>query len=304
MKGKPLYLTVLIVVALLFAALWAYSAAQKNAIDFNKTEAIPEYQVKNKEIPLKIAMVSVLNHADTVKYQNQLAENMGRLLDRPVLVLHRKSYTEINQLLIKGDADIALLSTGAYCVYGKKEDLQLLVIQERNHLPYYYSYIIVPADSPAERFEDLRGKSFAYVDPLSYSGFFSVQEKLAKLGESQDRFFSSYSFTYSHDASIRAVANKFVAGAAIDSLAYDYLQKYRVDTLNKIKIIERMPPRGTGPIVARKGLPDADKIQQVLLHIHEDPASQDVLAHLLIDRFILPDPALYPAIEWNEKEAD
>ena len=53
---------------------------------------------------------------------------MGRLLDRPVLVLHRKSYTEINQLLIKGDADIALLSTGAYCVYGKKEDLQLLVM--------------------------------------------------------------------------------------------------------------------------------------------------------------------------------
>ena len=77
-------------------------------------------------------------------------------------------------------------------------------------------------------------------------------------------FFNSYSFTYSHDASIRAVAKKFVAGAAIDSLAYDYLLKYRPQIASKIRIIEILPPRGTGPIVARKGLIDEKKMQKIL----------------------------------------
>jgi phosphonate transport system substrate-binding protein len=302
MNRKAIYIGSIIVIILILLGFWGYYTKHNTIIDFNKTEAIPEYQVKNKEVPLRIAMVSVLSHADTAKYQNQLADSIGRLLNRPVLVLRRKSYAEINQLLNKGDADIGLLSTGAYCVYGKKEELTLLAMQQRNNLPYYYSYIIVPADSTDYTFEDLRGKNFAYVDPLSYSGFFSVQARLQKIGITQDVFFNSYSFIYSHDASIRAVAKKFVAGAAIDSLAYDYLLKYRPQIASKIRIIEILPPRGTGPIVARKGLIDEKKIQQVLLHIHEDKTAKDALDHLLIDKFILPEPSLYPTIDWYEKE--
>ena len=67
----------------------------------------------------QIAMISVLNHQDTARYQKELAEGLGRLLHRPVLLLRRKSNMEINQLLSKGDADIGLLSTG---------ELQLVIL--------------------------------------------------------------------------------------------------------------------------------------------------------------------------------
>ena len=57
-----------------------------------------------------------------------------------VLLLHRRSYAEINQLLAKGDADVAFLSSGAYMVYGKKEDVRLLAMPERGGTNFYFSY--------------------------------------------------------------------------------------------------------------------------------------------------------------------
>lgn len=272
-------------------------------IHFSDTDPIPGYQLKNRESPLKIAMISVLNHEDTDKYQKQLADAIGQRLHRPVLVLRRKSYAEINQLLSKGNADIGLLSTGAYCTYSRHDDFVLLAMQERNSLPYYYGYVVVLKQSRITSLEELRGKRFAYVDPLSYSGYLGLQEKLLQQAENPEIFFQSTYFTYSHDASIRAVLNDFVDGASIDSLAYDYLEKFEPDKAAQLRIIDRLPPRGTGPMVARKGLADMEHIQHVLLHLHEDPSGKAALNRLMIDRFILPQPALYPPITWREREA-
>lgn len=274
----------------------------KIQVSFKNTEPIPTYQPSDKKTPLRIVMISVLNYKDTAKYQKQMAQSLGRLLERPVLVMHRKRYSEINQLLIKGDADLGLLSTGAYCVYRGKNDFELLVAQERHKVPYYYSYVIVAADSPDNSLEDLRDKTFAFVDPLSYSGYLSVQEKLKKTNNHAKTYFDLFYFTYSHDASINAVLDGQVKGAVVDSLAYDYVKKHRPDNAAKIKIIEILPPRGTGPIVARKYLPDTDKIKQVLLNLHHDPTAREAMEHLMIDRFIIPQPELYPSIDWRELE--
>lgn len=301
---KHMKLWVLLVVALLAGAAWLL--AQKQLADvqvrFDDTEPIPGYQIRNRETPLRIAMISVLSHEATAKYQKQLAESIGRMLHRPVLVMQRKSYAEINQLLTKGDADIGLLSTGAYCAYKNRDDFTLLAMQERNHLPYYYGYVITSEDSGIQSLEDLRGKRFAYVDPLSYSGYLGLQEQLVQQGENPEQFFRSVYFTYSHDASIRAVQNNFADGAVIDSLAYDYLKKHQPSLAAKLHIISILPPRGTSPVVARKGLTGVEKIQAVLLRLHEDPEARAALEHLMINRFIPPKPELYPPIEWREGE--
>lgn len=302
-KHMKLGICAIVVLVALTCWMLAQREISNVQIHFDDTEPIPGYQLQNRESPLKIAMISVLNHEDTDKYQKQLADAIGQRLHRPVLVLRRKSYAEINQLLSKGNADIGLLSTGAYCIYSQHDDFVLLAMQERNALPYYYGYVVVLSQSPITSLGELRGKRFAYVDPLSYSGYLGLQEKLLQEEENPESFFKSTYFTYSHDASIRAVLNNFVDGASIDSLAYDYLAKFEPDKAAQLRIIERLPPRGTGPMVARKGLADMERIQQVLLQLHEDPAGKAALEQLMIDRFILPQPELYPPITWREREA-
>lgn len=113
---------------------------ERAQIDFEQVEPIPGYKMEMREPPLRVAMISVLNHARTEGYQSQMVRSLGRLLGRPVLLLHRRSYAEINQLLAKGDADVAFLSSGAYMVYGKKEDVRLLAMPERGGTNYYFSY--------------------------------------------------------------------------------------------------------------------------------------------------------------------
>lgn len=291
------YRSIIIIILLgLGLFLHLYLKPVPEVINLNEIEATPNYEWTSQDNPVKIAMISVLNSQETYQYQQQIAEAIGAKMGRPVLLLHRRSYAEINQLLLKGDADIALFSTGAYSIYGQREGYVLLAMQQRHGLPYYLSYVIVPGQSATNSLWELKGKSFAYTDPLSYSGCLAVNRQLSSTGLDPNTFFGYSYFTYSNDKSLRAVAGQFVDGASIDSLAYEYLQKNHPDLIEQVRIVAVLPPVGTEPIIARKQFPYKQQVQDILLHLHEDPSLSEAFNKLMIDRFILPRPELYPAL--------
>ena len=284
-----------LVLAVLVGAFFYLRAEQRTQIDFEQVEPIPGYKMEMREPPLRVAMISVLNHARTEGYQSQMVRSLGRLLGRPVLLLHRRSYAEINQLLAKGDADVAFLSSGAYMVYGKKEDVRLLAMPERGGTNYYFSYVIVPRASSVTSLAELRGRRFVYVDSMSYSGYLELRAYLRKMGEDPETFFRSSYFTYSHDDSLRAVADGLVDGGVIASLTYDYYREYAPALLEQV-----LPGSGMGPVVARRDLREADAVQEILLHLDRDPEAKEAMEQLLIDRFVSPQPELYPRFSPEE----
>jgi len=294
------YLWVGVLLFALGGALLMLVSRERAQIDFEQVEPIPGYKMEMREPPLRVAMISVLNHARTEGYQSQMVRSLGRLLGRPVLLLHRRSYAEINQLLAKGDADVAFLSSGAYMVYGKKEDVRLLAMPERSGVNYYFSYVIVPRTSRIESLAELRGRRFVYVDPMSYSGYLELRAYLRKMGEDPERFFRSSYFTYSHDDSLRAVADGLVDGGVIASLTYDYYQEYAPAMLEQVRIVQVLPGSGMGPVVARRDLREADAVQEILLHLDEDAEAKEAMEQLLIDRFVPPQLELYPRFSPEE----
>ena len=294
------YLWVGVLLFALGGALLMLVSRERAQIDFEQVEPIPGYKMEMREPPLRVAMISVLNHVRTEGYQSQMVRSLGRLLGRPVLLLHRRSYAEINQLLAKGDADVAFLSSGAYMVYGKKEDVRLLAMPERSGVNYYFSYVIVPRTSRIESLAELRGRRFVYVDPMSYSGYLELRAYLRKMGEDPERFFRSSYFTYSHDDSLRAVADGLVDGGVIASLTYDYYQEYAPAMLEQVRIVQVLPGSGMGPVVARRDLREADAVQEILLHLDEDAEAKEAMEQLLIDRFVPPQLELYPRFSPEE----
>jgi phosphonate transport system substrate-binding protein len=241
---------------------------------------------------LRIAITPVLVE-HYLEVNRQLIAYVGEKLGQPTDLVQRRSYKEISDLLEKGEVDVAFVCGRPYVLDHARFGLELLAAPLVYDQPIYYSYVIVPRDSPVQRFEELRGKRYAFSDPLSNSGHLVPVYMLARLGETPERFFTRSIFTYSHSANVEAVAVKFVDGASVDSYVYDYLAATNPRLTDKTRIIERSPPHGITPVVVRADLPAATKarVRTVLLEMDQDPKGREILRQLMIRRFVtVPDP--------------
>ena len=244
---------------------------------------------------LRIAVAAILSPRTTYRVYKNLAAYFEERLGEPVEIIQPATYAETNELLRTRQVDMGFICTGPYIQGHQEFGLELLAVPEINGERTYHSYIIVPAESPARKWEDLRGTVFAFTDPLSLSGYLSVLYLLRSAGETPDRFFARTLFTYSHENSVRAVGEKWVDGAAVDSLVYEAMAQQNSFYREYIRIIWRSVPYGTPPVVVHPDLDPARKaqLQRILLEMDQDPEGQATLALLGVSRFVLPDERLY-----------
>ena len=147
----------------------------------------------------------------------------------------------------------------------------------------YKSQILVRTDSGINNLADLKGKKFAFVDPLSASGY--VYPTLAiknKTGQEPKTFFSNTTFAGSHPNAALAVYNKQVDGAAMFIDARDSLVAANPDIKTATKVIDTAGPIPNDGVALRKGFPDdvGKTVKQALLDYSKDPAGAKVLSAL------------------------
>lgn len=248
---------------------------------------------------IRMAVAPVISPRETFNSRyRDLLEYVGRKLGLPVELVQGKTYAEINDMVRTGDVTFAFVCTNPYLQGRDDFGMELLAAPEVNGETSYYSYLIVRADSPFASLADLRGRTFAFSDPLSNSGRLAPTYQLALMGETPESFFSRSIFTYAHDNSIKAVAENLVDGAAVDSLVYDYWKKTGSDFTSKTKVIEKWGAFGINPVVVPPGLDPALKtrLREALLGMDKDPAGREILKSLLIDRFVVPDESIYESV--------
>jgi phosphonate transport system substrate-binding protein len=249
-------------------------------------------------LPLRVAVAAVVSPKVTLDSYRGLLDYLANRLDRPVELLQRPTYAEINELVRSGQADLAFVCGGAYVEAQRDFGMELLVVPQVKGKTVYYSYLIVPTDSTARSLEDLRGKRFAFTDPLSHSGHLVTQYRLLEKGETPETFFAETIFTYSHDNSVRAVASGLVDGASVDSLVYDLLASREPTLAIQTRVIEVSDPYGIPPVVVHPALSSEIKAQlrDALLEMSNDPDGRRALATLHIDRFVPANPENYDRI--------
>jgi phosphonate transport system substrate-binding protein len=118
------------------------------------------------------------------------------------------------------------------------------------------------------------------------------------MDETPESYFSRFDFTYGHDKSIRAVAEKLVDGAAVDSLIWEYTASKNPEMTSQTKIIVTSEPYGIPPLVVRPGIaPELKKrLQSILLSAANDPEGKEILAGMMIDSFVVGDDKNYDTI--------
>jgi phosphonate transport system substrate-binding protein len=231
-------------------------------------------------------------------YYGRLLEYLGHALGLEVELVQRKTYREINDLLAKGEIDLAFICSGPYAEGRDKLGLKLIATPEVQGSKFYHSYLIVNRDKPFQRIEDLRGKVFAFTDPDSNTGRLVPAYWLAQIGENPETFFRKTTFTHSHDNSILAVAKGLVDGAAVDGLVWEYYHEKNPSLTSLTRIIRKSDPYGNPPVVTSRYVSSdlKERICRVLFSLHLDPACEKILQSLMIDRFLEPREEWYDGI--------
>ncbi len=246
---------------------------------------------------LRFSVAAMQSPRDTHAAYSHFFDRMGRMLGVEIRFIQRRTYAEVNDLLVDGQIDAALVCTGGYLDLRRRvgQEAEVLAVPVIGGRSTYQSLVIVPASSSASGLRDLAGKRFAFTDELSLSGYTYAAGLVRQLGSEPGTFFGSTLFTRSHDRSIEAVANGLVDGAAVDSLVYEALATKKGDPTSRTRVIHRSPPFGVMPIVASRRLPaeTRERLRAVLLELHRDPEAAAALRTVRIERFTLPEPHLY-----------
>ncbi len=198
-------------------------------------------------------------------------------------------YSGVIQGLLGGKIDLVLsMSPSSYAsVYikdPKAVDVVGIAVDDNDKSRGYHSVVVVKADSPYQKLEDLKGTAFGFADPDSTSGFLIPNQSFKQLfgGNSDNKYnntFSSVTFSGGHEQDILGVLNGQFAGAVTwTSMVGDYNSGYTAgaftrmikmdnpDLMKKIRIIWKSPLIPNGPILVSNSLP-ADFKQKVVTAI-------------------------------------
>ena len=261
----------------------------KVVVDFTKTVPVARPGDQPSQAPpLRVAVAAMISPKETFDLYRQLLAYLGRKLGKDLEFVQRKTYAEIDELLKKGEIDLAFICSGPYVAGREKFGFDPLAVPEVHGSHFYRSYLIVNKDSHYHHLEELKGHTFAFTDPDSNTGKLVPTYWLAEMQERPETFFSHIVYTYSHDNSIMAVARNLVDGATVDGLIWEFYQEKNPVFTSRTRVIKKSEPYGIPPLVASKNLPVESKehIRKILLSMHQDPEGQKILTELMIDRFI------------------
>jgi phosphonate transport system substrate-binding protein len=229
-----------------------------------------------------------------------VAEYVGRALGLAVELVDGRSFEQF----AAGEVDAGFICGLPYVQLARQSPrpvalLAAPVLQGGRYggRPVYFSDVIVRHDSPLRSFADLRGRSWAYNDPDSHSGYNVTRYRLIQMGETGG-FFGRVAEAGFHQRSIRLVAAGEVDASAIDSQVLAVELRDHPELAEQVRVIDALGPSTIQPVVAARNMPaglQAD-LRAVLLAMGDEPAYRPRLAYGLVDRFVAVDDATYDDI--------
>ncbi len=221
---------------------------------------------------LRMGLIPADDAAEMLKNYEPVREYLSQELGIPVEIEVTSDYTAAINAMKYGHIDIAWFGPFSYIIAANVADAEAIVngIKD-NGKSTYKSIIVANVNSGIETLEDLKGKSFAFVDPASTSGNLIPRKMLIENGIDPDNDFSESFFAGTHNAVQYAIANGNVdAGADSDNSYYRMLAAGEIDAEVNLIIYESEPIPGS-PIVVRGGLSEDIKvaIQNALVNMDE-----------------------------------
>jgi phosphonate transport system substrate-binding protein len=219
------------------------------------------------------------------------AKVLTRLSGVQVRAIVTSDYAGVVEALRSRRVDLAFVHPVGYVLANREAGCQILVRDVWQGKTAYTARFYVRKTSGIAKLEDLRGKTVAFVDPASSSGYIYPMVLLIKRGLVRDRdpktFFKDALFAGTHESALRSVLHGRVdAAASFDKAPEIHLKEPAL--IGQLAFVGETPEIPEAGICARPGLPAEmlARLKRALLSI-KGPEHAAVLKQIYdIDGFI------------------
>lgn len=243
------------------------AAPQTAEIQAADTQSDTEASYKASVKELVICYLPNEASEEYAEFRNMIEADMSEALGVKVTEVNAADYNAAVEAMRTGKADIVYFGPVSYVQASERSGAEALVTPAPNGdkaQAGYTSKIIVKADSDIQSLEDLKGRTFAFVDPSSTSGNYVPTLELMNAFEgmtnedfhTNGKFFSSVIFSGKHQNGLQSVVNGDVDAAPIASdILSSEIAGGRV-TEEQFRVIHESPKIPSSPMGIRGDLPD------------------------------------------------
>jgi phosphonate transport system substrate-binding protein len=206
-----------------------------------------------------------------------MMDQLSKALGMEVKPFVAADYNGVIEALRSKRLDVAYLGPFSYVLGTTVADIEAFAVAETKKAgrTFYHSVIVARKDSGIKTIADLKGRTFAFVDPSSTSGHLFPKAGLLKAGFDPDKDFGRVIFSGSHDSNAVAVQNGKIDAVAIADRILDAAIKKGLAKREDLQIVWTSDPIPESPTVWRKDLdPELKKrIQAAFLQVKDVPWS-------------------------------
>lgn len=249
-----------------------------------------------------LAIQPTAQASDIESQANELEQYLEQETDYDIQIYVPTSYAGVVEALRFGKADVAFMSAWPAYLAVEKAGATLEIAEVREVIiddtltaeTFYYSYWVVPKDSPYNTLEDLRGKRAAFSSPLSTSGYVMPMKTMVETGlipvekgkeVDPKSYFSDVVFAGGYSQAWEALKSNKVD---VSIIAGDVSEKlYREVRENTKTIHEQGPIPSHGVVFSKEMDSDAKReIKLAMLKMGKDDSTKQIMRKLVSAIFV------------------
>ena len=142
-----------------------------------------------------------------------LADYLANALNRPVKLRTVDTWEGLAKSLASGETDMALMGPWGYVLANHQAGAEAVGTILYQGKPEYFAIMITGPNSGINKIDDLKGKTFAFGDKGSTSGYLIPSHEFMKRGIDPDKFFSKVIYTRHQAIETQVTRGELDAGA-------------------------------------------------------------------------------------------
>ena len=240
---------------------------------------------------IRIGLLGGENEADRLARYGRYRDLIQAHFGVPTRIFPAGDYAGVMQGFAARQLEIAGLGPVGYARIWLDTNCNiepLVVALEEDGSDSYVSLMYVRADSGITTLEQMRGRSLAWADPNSTSGFLVPRSELREAGINIDQFFSRAGFAGGHEQGVIAVLQRqydggvtWASGIGEESQGFTRgnlraMVEKNMLRMSDIRLIWRSRPIPNGPIGVRSDLPEAFRADMRAFHLALPAAHPDI----------------------------